>query len=95
MEFELSQFFVCGNNTKQTLKDLLYYYICYNRPIIVLGFCEDNHIFLDNIFNERKLVLGTPDVKVKVKVKSFGTVKYASMQVCKYASMQVCKYASM
>ena len=31
------------------------------------------------IFNERKLVLGTPDVKVKVKVKppkSFGTVKY-------------------
>ena len=31
------------------------------------------------IFTERKLVLGTPDVKVKVKVKptkSFGTVKY-------------------
>ena len=34
---------------------------------------------LSTIFNERKLVLGTPDVKVKVKVKppkSFGTVKY-------------------
>ena len=52
---------------------------------------------------ERKLVLGTPDVKVKVKPpKNFGTVKYcrsvckyASMQVFKYASMQVCKYASM
>ena len=31
------------------------------------------------IFNERKLVLGTPDVKVKVKVKppkSFGAGKY-------------------
>ena len=42
-----------------------------------------NH--LNKIFNERKLVLGTPDVKVKVKLKfkvkvklpkSFGTVEY-------------------
>ena len=60
------------------------------------------------IFNERKLVLGPLDVKVKVKVKPKklrnsmilselldDLCLWQVCNVCKYASIQVCNYASM